>query len=147
MIKIRIKVLSECDSRNKLYVVKLIKECTELGLKEAKWMADDMFSCVGVVKEIELKEPYLKRDGETFNPLKEIMKIKNYGDFQVTGGISWLRDSKMLSLGIGDTEDYARFMSECITYNDVDENKRILELIFNKLSKEDLVELVNQIKF
>ena len=147
MIKVRIKVLSECESRNKLYVVKLIKECTELGLKEAKWMADDMFNCVGIVKDIELREPYLRKDGETFNPLKEIMKIKNYGDFQITGGVSWQRDSKMLSLGIGDIEDYARFMSECITYNDLDENKRILELIFNKLTKEDLVELVNQIKF
>ena len=73
-------------------------------------------------------------------------KIKNFGDFYVTGGLSWERNAKMLSLGVGDTEDYVNFVSEYMTLNNVEENKLLLESLFNKLKKEDLVELVNQIK-
>lgn len=144
MIRIRIKLLSKCE--NKLQVVKLIKDCTELGLKQAKDLADEMFNKIGLVREIELREPYLK-DGKSFVPIDEFTtKIKDFGDFQVTGGISWERDSKMLGLGIGDVEDYATFVSDYMTYNNSEKNKIILESLFNKLKKEDLVELVNQIK-
>ena len=65
MRKIRFKLLSKCE--NKLQVVKLIKDCTELGLKDSKWIADDMFNHIGLVKEIELREPYI-RECKTFNP-------------------------------------------------------------------------------
>jgi len=142
--KIRIKLLSEC--KNKLQVVKLIKDCTELGLKDSKDIADEMFNHIGLVKEIELREPYIK-DGKTFNPYDEFKKnIHNFGDFQVTGGLSWERDAKMLGIGVGDVEDYANFVSDYMSYNNSDENRMILEVLFSKLKKEDLVELVNQIK-
>jgi len=95
MKKIRFKLLSRCD--NKLQVVKLIKDCTGLGLKDSKDIADLMFNNVGLVREIELTEPYI-RDGKVFNPYQEFT------------------------------------------------NKIILNSLFNKLKKEDLVELVNQIK-
>lgn len=141
---IRIKLLSKCE--NKLQVVKLIKDCTLLGLKDSKWIADDMFNHIGLVKEIELRESYI-RGGETFNPYEEFIKnIHKFGDFQVTGGLSWERNSKMLSIGLGEVEDYANFVSEYMSYNDLNKNKIILESIFNKLDKQDLVELVNQIK-
>jgi hypothetical protein len=144
MIKLRIKLLSKCE--NKLQVVKLIKDCTELGLKDSKWIADEMFNHIGLVKEIELREPYM-RDFKLFYPYEEFTKnIHEFGDFQVTGGLSWERDSKMLSIGLGDIEDYANFVSEYMSYNNSEENKMILETIFNKLEKKDLVELVNQIK-
>ena len=48
MKKLRIKLLSKCDS--KLQVVKLIKDCTGLGLKQSKDLADEMFNFVGLVK-------------------------------------------------------------------------------------------------
>ena len=144
MRKIRFKLLSKCD--NKLQVVKLIKDCTGLGLKDSKWIADEMFNHIGLVKEIELREPYI-RAGKTFNPYEEFTKnIRDFGHFQVTGGLSWERDSKMLGLGIGETEDYANFVSEYMSYNDLKENKMILEVLFSKLEKEDLIELVNKIK-
>ena len=105
-----------------------------------------MFNHIGLVREIELREPYLK-DGKTFLPFEEFTtKIKDFGDFQVTGGLSWERDAKMLGLGIGETEDYANFVSEYMTLNNIKENKMILEILFSKLKKEDLVELVNKIK-
>ena len=144
MRKIRFKLLSKCD--NKLQVVKLIKDCTGLGLKDSKWIADEMFDHIGLVKEIELREPYI-RAGKTFNPYEEFTKnIRDFGHFHVTGGLSWERDSKMLSLGIGEIEDYANFVSEYMSYNDLKENKMILEVLFSKLEKEDLIELVNKIK-
>lgn len=144
MRKIRFKLLSKCD--NKLQVVKLIKDCTGLGLRESKDIADEMFNHIGLVKEIELREPYIK-EGKTFNPYEEFAKnIQDFGHFHVTGGLSWERDAKMLGIGVGDVEDYANFVSEYMSYNNSDENKMILEVLFSKLKKEDLVELVNQIK-
>lgn len=143
MRKIRFKLLSKCD--NKLQVVKLIKDCTGLGLKDSKWIADEMFDHIGLVKEIEIIEPYIK-DSKVFNPFEEFTtKITQFGHFQVTG-LSWERDSKMLGLGIGETEDYANFVSEYMSYNELKENKMILEVLFSKLKKEDLIELVNKIK-
>jgi hypothetical protein len=142
--RIRIKLLSKCE--NKLQVVKLIKDCTGLGLKDSKDIADEMFNYIGLVKEIELREPYIRED-KTFNPYEEFTKnIHNFGHFQVTGGLSWERDSKMLRIGVGDIEDYAYFVSDYMRYNNMDENKIILENLFSKLKKEDLVELVNKIK-
>ncbi len=142
--KIRIKLLSEC--KNKLQVVKLIKDCTGLGLRESKDIADEMFKHIGLVKEIDLAKPYI-RGGKTFNPYDEFTKnIQDFGHFHVTGGLSWERDAKMLGIGVGDIEDYANFVSEYMSYNNSDENKKILEVLFSKLKKEDLVELVNKIK-
>lgn len=143
-MRIRIKLLSKCE--NKLQVLKLIKDCTGLGLRESKDIADLMFNNIGLVREIELTEPYL-REGNVFNPYQEFTtKIKEFGDFQLTGGLSWERNVKMLSLGIGETGDYVNFVSEYMTLNNKEENKEILEVLFSKLKKEDLVELVNQIK-
>jgi len=142
-MKIRIKLLSKCE--NKLGVVKLIKNCTELGLRDSKYLADDIFHNIGLTREIELREPYI-RDGEMFNTYKEISRIKDFGDFYVTGGLSWERDLKMLNLGIGELEDYSQFISEYIKFNDINETKLILENILSKLEKQDLVEIINKIK-
>ena len=142
--RIRMKLLSKCDS--KLQVVKLIKDCSGLGLRESKDIADEMFNHIGLVKEIDLIEPYIK-DGKNFNPYEEFTKnINQFGDFQVTGGLSWQRDAKMLGIGVGDIEDYVNFLSDYMSYNNTDENKTILENLFSKLDKKDLVELVNKIK-
>jgi len=144
MRKIRFKLLSRCD--NKLAVVKLIKDCTGLGLKDSKNIADEMFNNVGLVREIDLVDPYIK-DGQVFNSYDEfVSKIHNFGNFHVSGGLSWERNIKMLSLGIGELEDYSNFVSEWMTLNNIEENKMLLEVLFNKLKKEDLVELVNKIK-
>ena len=141
---IRFKLLSKCD--NKLEVVKLIKDCTGLGLKDSKEIADKMFDNLGLVRELEILEPYIK-DGITFNPYEWFTQnIHRFGEFQVTGGLSWERNAKMLGIGIGEIEDYATFLSEYMSYNNIDENKMILESLFSKLEKGDLVELVNKIK-
>lgn len=143
-MKLRLKLLSKCD--NKLQVVKLIKDCTALGLKESKDIADLMFTNIGLVREIELCEPYI-REGLLFNPYEQFTtKIKDFGDFELTGGLSWERDAKMLGLGIGELEDYVNFVSEYLSLNNAEQNKIILESIFSKLEKKDLVDLVNKIK-
>lgn len=140
---IRFKLLSKCE--NKLQVIRIIKDCSIYGLRDSKDIADEMFNHIGLVKELELCEPYV-RDGNVFYPFEEFMKIKNLGDFQISGGLSWERDAKMLGIGIGEIDDYINFISEYMTSNNVEENKMILEVLFNKLKKEDLIELVNQIK-
>lgn len=140
---LRIKLLSKCE--NKLQVVKLIKDCSGLGLRDSKDIADLMFDNIGLVREIKLLDPYL-REGKLFTPSEEIKKIKEFGDFQLTGGLSWERDGKMLSIGIGETEDYVNFVSEYMTLNSIEENKILLEFVFSKLKKEDLVKLINKIK-
>ena len=126
---IRFKLLSKCD--NKLQVIKLIKECTGLGLKDSKEIADKMFDNLGLVRELEILEPYTK-EGYAFNPYEEFTKkIHEFGDFQVTGGLAWERNAKMLGLGIGEIEDYATFLSEYMSYNNIDENKMILKHYFS----------------
>ena len=59
-MKIKIKLLSKCE--NKLQVVKLIKDCTKLGLRESKDITDYLFQNIGKSKEIELVEPYIKTE-------------------------------------------------------------------------------------
>lgn len=143
MRKIRIKLLSKCE--NKLAVVKLIKDCTKLGLRESKDIADEMFDNIGLSKEIELTDPYIK-DGELINPYERFTSnIKNYGNFLVNGGKSWERESKMLGIGVGDIDDYCGFIIEHITSSGFEEGKDILNLILSKLDKDTLIEIVNKI--
>lgn len=54
--KVKIKLLSKCS--NKLALCKLIKECTRLGLKEAKDITDDICDNIGIVREITISDEY-----------------------------------------------------------------------------------------
>jgi hypothetical protein len=49
----------------------------------------------------------------------------------------------MLSLSIGEHEDYIDFLSDWIKYNKKDD---VIKSMLSKIKKEDLVELVKQIK-
>jgi hypothetical protein len=145
MRKVKMKLLSKCDK--KIQVVKLIKDCTGLGLRESKDIADDMFNNIGLVREIELVDPYYNRDGELVKPYDLFTsKIKEFGDFQLSGGLSWDRELKMLSLGLGEKEDYVNFLSEYIPLSSVEESKDILNLVLSKLENKDLIECINKIK-
>ena len=140
-MKIKIKLLSKCE--NKLQVVKLIKDCTKLGLRESKDITDYLFQNIGKSKEIELVDPYIKTD-ILITPSELIKEINNFGDFKITGSISWERDVKLLSLGIGDKSDYLKFFSEYLNFNEKDFNN-ILDKIISKIDKEKLVEILNEL--
>ena len=141
-MKIKIKLLSKCE--NKLQVVKLIKDCTKLGLRESKDITDYLFQNIGKSKEIELVEPYIKTD-ILITPSELIKEINNLGEFKISGGISWERDFKLLSLGIGDKGDYLKFFSEYLNFNEKDFNNILLDKIISKIEKEKLVEILNEL--
>jgi len=144
MRKIRIRVY-KCD--NKLRFIKLIKECTGLGLKESKWLSDELFDSPGLYKEISLQENKIDESGVLQDYYKKfITEIHGIGDFQINGDLAWERNLKMLSLGVGDLEEYTSFLSEYMSLNSLDDNKIILQKIISKLKKEDLVEIVENIK-
>jgi hypothetical protein len=141
-VKIKIKLLSE--SKNKIQFVKIIKDCTLLSLLESKHIADYLFQNIGKSKEIELVDPYIKTD-ILITPSELIKEINNFGDFKITGSISWERDVKLLSLGIGDKSDYLKFFSEYLNFNEKDFNNILLDKIISKIEKEKLVEILNEL--
>jgi hypothetical protein len=144
MRKIRIRVY-KCDS--KLKFVKLVKECTGLGLKPSKDIADELFDSPGLYKEISLQENKIDESGVLQDYYKKfITEIHDIGDFQINGGLAWERNLKMLSLGVGDLEEYINFLTEYMSLNTLDDNKIILQKIVSKLKKKDLIEIVENIK-
>jgi len=144
MRKIRIRVY-KCD--NKVKFVKLIKECTGLGLLDSKWIADELFDSPGLYKEITLLENKINESGVVQDYYKKFTtEIQDIGDFQINGGLAWERNLKMLSLGVGDLEEYINFLTEYMSLNTLDDNKIILQKIVSKLKKKDLIEIVENIK-
>ena len=138
--KVRIKLKAKCNS--KLAFVKIIKEYTNWGLKDSKFFADRLFDDFENNRnrfcELELVNP------QNFNSF--LSDLKDMGvDAFITGGIQWDRDFKMLSLGIGDKEDYISFISEFIKNIPYDENS-ILDMVLSKLDQDDLNDIINEIK-
>ena len=137
---IRLKLKSKVNS--KLAFVKIVKEYTSWGLRDAKDFADNLFSDFENKRdrfsELKLENPQ--------NYSSFVNSMKDIGvDAYITGGVQWNRDFKMLSLGIGEKEDYINFISECIQSMPYGEN-RILEMALSMLDKDQLNDIVNKIK-
>ena len=141
--KIRIQIIEPC--RNKLYFVKLIRDCTGLGLKESKDVCDRLHNRPDIIEEIIVKDS-LDENGLHYSR-KFIEGMKNIeGKFNVTGGIQWQRNLKMLSLGIADESDYIDFTNEFLIDNrNLEVSETILRFALSKLSKEDLQEVFTEI--
>ena len=133
---------------SKLAFVKLIKECTDLGLKDAKFIADDLQSNLErghkIYKEIHLKGGV---DGLGNSYIRIFQKgIVDLGiDAFMTGGLVWERNFKMLSLGIGEVSDYSDFIIEYVNSIDREHGKDIIGFMVDKLSKKDLEEIFSNI--
>jgi hypothetical protein len=68
------------------------------------------------------------------------------GKFNVTGGLQWDRNIKMLSLGIADESEYIDFVNEFLIDNrNLEVSQTILRFALSKLSKEELQEVFNEI--
>lgn len=138
--KVQLKLKSRVNS--KLAFVKIVKEYTSWGLKDAKFYADRLFEDFekgrGRFSELELENP------QNFKSF--LSDLKDIGvDAYVTGGTQWDRDFKMLSLGIGEKEDYINFISEyirCMPYED----NPILGMALSMLNKDQLNDIINKIK-
>lgn len=149
MKTIKIKLLE--PTSEKLKFVKLIKDCSGLGLKEAKDLCDELHRNPSIVQVMPIRdwETYDYNTGKTTPTTIDYRKkfateIKNIsGNFIVNGGVQWERNVKMLTLGIADKTDYAEFMKDYIL-NKFDNSEDILTFVLDKLSKEDLQEIFNK---
>jgi len=142
--KIRIQLIERCP--NKLQFVKLIKDCTGLGLKEAKNVCDRLHDIPNTIEEITVLDS-VDENGITYSR-KFINGMKEFvlGEFIVTGGLQWDRNIKMLSLGIADESEYIDFVNEFLIDNrNLEVSETILRFALSKLSKDELQEVFNEI--
>lgn len=138
--KVRIKLKS--DIRSKLAFVKAVKVYTGWGLKESKDFTDTL--CDDFRNKRERSSELILKNSHDFKSF--LRDLKDIGvDAYITGGIEWERDFKMLSLGIGEKEDYIDFIFEYIKGTPYDEDI-ILNIILSKLNKDELNNIINEIK-
>lgn len=136
---IKIKLIEKCT--NKLIFVKLIKECSNLGLRESKDICDRLHS-----HPLEMQTFEVKQDGITNYAKKFRDEISNSGGkFIVSGGTEFMRDFKILDLGIGDNEDYANFIIDYYE-NSFEDQKEFLKFVLSKLNREDLMSIFEKAK-
>ena len=142
--KIRIQLIEKCP--NKLSFVKLIKDCTGLGLKDSKDICDRLHDRPDLIEEIIVREG-VDENGVSYskkfiNGMRDLVQ----GKFNVTGGLQWDRNIKMLSLGIADESDYIDFANEFLIDNrNLEVSQTILRFALSKLSKDELQEVFNEI--
>ena len=140
---VKIKLVNDCN--NKLQFVKLIKDCTGLGLRDSKDVCDRLHDRPDLIEEITVKDS-LDENGMHYSR-KFIEGMKNIeGRFNVTGGTQWQRNIKMLSLGIADESDYIDFANEFLIDNrNLEVSETILRFALSKLSKNELQEVFTEI--
>lgn len=138
IIRIKLKV----GSTSKLQLVKLIKECSELGLKESKDICDRLHSYPDTVQTFEARQ-----DNTGINYAKKFREeIKNCGgEFIVIGGAELMREFKMLELGIGDNQDYADFIVDYYE-NGFEDQTDFLKFVVSKLKREELISIFEKAK-
>ena len=136
MKKIRLKWVEKTPS--KLAFVKLLKEVTGYGLKESKDIADTFDYDINKVVEFEIL-----RDKSIDQFRKDLREIG--GQYLVNGGVEFDREYKLLTLGLGEQEDYVDFISQNLNY--FTNQQEAIKLILTKLSKEDLIEITNKLDY
>ena len=142
--KIRIQLIEICPT--KLQFVKLIKDCTGLGLRDSKDVCDRLHDRPDLIEEINVREG-VDGNGVTYskkfiNGMRDLVQ----GEFNVTGGLQWDRNIKMLSLGIADESEYIDFANEFLIDNrNLEVSETILRFALSKLSKDELQEVFTEI--
>jgi hypothetical protein len=136
MKKIRLKCIQKTTT--KLAFVKLLKEVTGYGLREAKDLADTFDNDINKVVEFEiLPSISIEQFRKSLNDIS--------GEYVVNGGLSFEREYKLLTLGLGEKEDYVDFISENINFFDNKEDT--IRFILSKLEKEELLELTKKLDY
>lgn len=136
MKKIRMKCVQKTPS--KLAFVKLIKQVSGLGLKESKDIADTFDYDINKTVEFEIP-----RDISIDQFRKDLKEIG--GQYLVNGGLEFEREYKLLTLGLGEQEDYVDFISENLNY--LTNQEDTIKFILSKLTKEDLIELTKKLDY
>jgi len=135
---IRIKLISPIS--NRLKFVKLIKECSNLSLRDSRDICDRLHN--GEIQIFEVRE------NDNINYAKKFREdiIDCGGNFQVSGGIEFQRNYKILELGIGEDSDYIDFISESFFQNILKNPQDFLKSVLKKLKREELIELFDNSK-
>jgi len=136
MKKIRMKCVQKTPS--KLAFVKLIKEVSGLGLKESKDIVDTFDYDINRIVEFEIS-----RDKSIEQFRKDLKDVG--GQYLVNGGLEFEREYKLLTLGLGEQEDYIDFISDNLNYFTNQEDT--IKFILSKLTKEDLIELTKKLDY
>jgi hypothetical protein len=139
-MKIRLTIVEKIES--KLNFVKILKNVSGLGLKEAKDIVDYLCENIGKTKEFYINSEFKDNSGNMIDSIFYLNNELPYcgGRILLNGGSQWQREFKMLSLGIGETEDYSYFIKEYLSTN-----REFVDNILSKLKKEDLQKLINEI--
>jgi hypothetical protein len=136
MKKIRMKCIQKTPS--KLAFVKLIKQVSGLGLKESKDIADTFDYDINKTIEFEIS-----RDISIEQFRKDLNDIG--GHYLINGDLEFDREYRLLTLGLGELEDYVDFISENLNY--FTNQGEIIKLILSKLNKEDLIQITNKLDY
>lgn len=135
-VKIQIKQVYPA----KLMLVKLIKNYTGLGLKESKEICDRLHDLPYRPVEFLIDPPVDILPTEYARSFREEL-VEIGMEFDMSGGTDFERNRKLLVLGLGEKEDYVSFLEE-----ELINQKELLNLVLNKLSKDDLKEIFDNIK-
>ena len=152
MKKIEIKLQE--PSSHKLQLVKLIKDCSGMGLKDSKELCDNLHQYPGKNWSMPIRDwetwdhntgakTSAKRDYHQYF-IDELNLIQS-GKFIVTGGREWLRDMKLAQLGMADKDSIIGTLSEYIL-NKWSDSKEVLEVALSKLEIWELIEVCGLIK-
>ena len=133
MYKVRVKMLK--PSNSKLQLVKSLKDLSGLGLRDSKNIIDELH--YGREQTIILNS---RDDART---LKK--QFNDYGKFQINGGVDHDRNIQLLSLGLGETQEYIDEISDRIFFQLDDENSKLmLNFALSKITQENLIEILNE---
>lgn len=145
----RIRIIQNSHENNKLQFIKSLKSLTGLGLKEAKWICDDLNRAFSNSREMNFKETSVKSsvdiEVDSFQKLKDFKEeIKNCsGDYSFVTK-EWDREIKLVSL-VGNREDYInliyRFYNDVHTLSQIDFIKEILDILTEDQLKQILLNI------
>jgi hypothetical protein len=121
----------------KLQFVKTIKDYTGLGLREAKFVVDDLHADMSKSVEITIS------NNKNVDDLIKEIKLYLKDEVSVNGGLEFQRNHNLLSLGIGEKEDYIEHILE---WSNIQNDEKFFRKVLEHVSKENLEKLVGEIK-
>lgn len=124
-MEVNVKLI-KCDV--KLQFIKIVKEYTGLGLREAKDL------CENCLEKGYEKFTIKNRDYNNF-----VEELKSIGEFEFSGGLAYEREGKVLSLGIGEREDYISYILDKSKMVSFEKNSEVLAYLLDRLDKEELM--------
>lgn len=140
----RIRIIQNSHENHKLQFVKSLKSLTGLGLKEAKWICDDLNRAFDNGRETKVKSS-VDIEVVSLQKLEEFKEeIKNCsGDYSFITK-EWDREIKLVSL-VGNREDYINliygFYNEVHALSQIGFIKEILDILTEDQLKQILLNI------